>query len=77
MEDFLEGKCGNKNDFWQQPYVVKLVKEAQEAKLSREDAAEQLGVDVKSLKKQISKLSFLLLLSLKFFPSRIKHISLS
>ena len=57
MEDFLEGKCGNKNDFWQQPYVVKLVKEAQEAKISREDAAEQLGVDVKSLKKQIEKVN--------------------
>lgn len=55
LGDFLEGKCGTKSDFWEQAYVEKLVKEAQDAKIGREDAAEQLGVTVKVLKKQIEK----------------------
>ena len=55
LDEYLEGKCGTKTDFWQQAYVEKLVKEAQEAKIGREEAANQLGVTVKVLKTQIEK----------------------
>lgn len=55
LDEYLEGKCGTKTDFWQQAYVEKLVKEAQEAKIGREEAANQLGVTVQVLKKQIEK----------------------
>ena len=57
LEEYMEGKCGTKSDFWKQGYVEKLVKEAQEAKSNREDVAEQLGVTVDTLVKHIEKLN--------------------
>ena len=52
---YIENEVGTEDEFWEQDYVKVVVSEVQNAKKSRIDGAEQLGVTITQIKEEIGK----------------------